>query len=88
MPRPPAGGPSHEARVRRAALACADRSLLIAPDSPIELRDRGILYQHLECFGPAIEDLERFLELAPQHETAEVIRKALSGLRGRKSTLH
>ena len=32
------------------ALACVDRILLLAPDTPRELRDRGILYQRLECY--------------------------------------
>jgi regulator of sirC expression with transglutaminase-like and TPR domain len=71
-----------------AALACADRSLLLVPDAPLELRDRGILYQHLECYGAAADDLERFLELAPDHESAAAIRKSLSALRSGRSTLH
>ena len=71
-----------------AALRCADRILLVTPDSPLELRDRGILYRELECFGAATYDLERFLELAPQHESAGVIRKSLAALRGHTSTLH
>lgn len=71
-----------------AALACADRSLLIVPDSPLELRDRGVLYQHLECVGAAIDDLERFLELAPQHESAAMIRESLSALHRRPRTIH
>ena len=71
-----------------AALACADRSLLVLPDSPLELRDRGILYQRLECFGPAADDLQRFLELAPEHESADAIRKSLEGLRAHKQTFH
>jgi regulator of sirC expression with transglutaminase-like and TPR domain len=65
-----------------------DRSLLVRPDAALEIRDRGILYQHLECFGAAADDLERFLELAPQHESATAIRKTLSALRGRSTTIH
>jgi regulator of sirC expression with transglutaminase-like and TPR domain len=71
-----------------AALACADRSLLLVPDAPLELRDRGILYQHLECYGAAADDLERFLELAPDHESAGVIRQSLAALRSRRGTIH
>ncbi len=71
-----------------AALACADRSLLLLPDSPLELRDRGLLYRKLECFGAAVDDLERFLELAPQHESAAVARDSLSAMRRHPRTIH
>lgn len=43
------------------ALRCADRIVLLLPDSPRDLRDRGILFQRLECFAAALRDLERFL---------------------------
>jgi regulator of sirC expression with transglutaminase-like and TPR domain len=71
-----------------AALACADRSLLIFPDAPLELRDRGVLYQRLECFAAAADDLRRFLALAPDHESADRVRQSLARLRTRKQTLH
>lgn len=44
------------------ALACCDRLLLIAPDDPIEWRDRGLVYRELECFRAALSDLEHYLE--------------------------
>jgi regulator of sirC expression with transglutaminase-like and TPR domain len=71
-----------------AAIACCDRILLLAPDSPLELRDRGLLHREIECFGPAADDLERFLLLAPGHETAEQIRTVLAALRERTARLH
>jgi regulator of sirC expression with transglutaminase-like and TPR domain len=71
-----------------AALACTDRSLLVFPDAPLELRDRGIVYQRLECFGAAADDLQRFLSLAPEHESADRVRQSLAGLRTRRPTLH
>jgi len=63
------------------ALRCADRIVMLQPDSPRELRDRGILYQRLECFGAAMRDLERFLALAPDDDTAPTVREALPELR-------
>lgn len=63
------------------ALRCADRIVLLQPDSPRDLRDRGILYQRLECFASALRDLERFLALAPDDETARTVRDALPELR-------
>ena len=70
------------------ALACCDRMLVLAPDAALELRDRGLLYQRLECFGPALTDLEAFLELAPDHESAHAVRAALEPLRAKASQVH
>lgn len=47
------------------ALTTLDRILLIAPDLAEELRDRGHLYERLECFGPALLDLRRYMSLNP-----------------------
>ncbi|MEZ4215625.1 MAG: transglutaminase-like domain-containing protein [Myxococcota bacterium] len=71
-----------------AALACVDRILLLAPDDALELRDRGLLYQALECFAPAIDDLERFLALAPGDASAPRVERVLAQLRERAPKLH
>jgi len=71
-----------------AALACCDRALLLDSENPLELRDRGLVHQRLECFGPAVADLERFLELAPRHESADTVRHALGPLRSRARRIH
>jgi regulator of sirC expression with transglutaminase-like and TPR domain len=65
------------------ALAAIERILLLHPDAPAELRDRGLVWQRLECFGPALRDLERFLALAPDDPTAAAVREALPPLRER-----
>ena len=52
------------------ALACVERILVLAPDAPLELRDRGLLYARLECWSAAAADLQRFLELAPERPDA------------------
>jgi len=69
------------------ALACVDRILLLAPDLPRELRDRGILYQRLECFSAALRDLERYLQLAPEDEAAPLIRETLPELQRQAAQL-
>ncbi len=66
------------------ALACCERILLVAPDTPHELRDRGLVYEKLECFGAAAADLKRFLELAPDDESAAAVRERLASLRPRQ----
>jgi regulator of sirC expression with transglutaminase-like and TPR domain len=69
-------------------LACCERILLLLPDTPLELRDRGLVYERLECFAAAAHDLERFVELAPDDESAPAIRERLRALRARPHRLH
>ncbi len=70
------------------ALDCCDRILLLAPDSPFDVRDRGLLYAQLGAFLSAADDLERFLELAPDHPLAPETRGVLERVRGRVRRLH
>jgi regulator of sirC expression with transglutaminase-like and TPR domain len=69
-------------------LACCERILLLNPDSPTELRDRGLVFEQLECFAAAAHDLERFLRSAPDDETAPAVRDRLRALRARGQRLH
>jgi regulator of sirC expression with transglutaminase-like and TPR domain len=71
-----------------AALACVDRILLLVPDAPLELRDRGLLYARLECYRAAVADLERFAELAGGARQSAAFLEALETLRGRARQLH
>ena len=43
------------------AISAIDRILLLAPDAIAERRDRGLLWLKLECFRPALADLEAYL---------------------------
>ncbi len=69
-------------------LVCCDRILMLAPDSPTELRDRGSLYQKLECFAAARTDFERFLQLAPNDPSADAVRESLVDLLQRTRQIH
>ncbi len=69
-------------------LACCERILLLTPDAPTELRDRGLVFEKLECFAAAAQDLESFLRHAPDDETAPAIRDRLRALRARPQRLH
>ena len=71
-----------------AALSCCDRILMLTPDAPQDVRDRGLLYQRLECYGAALADLERFLKLAPTDETADAIRENLITVRRQAAQIH
>ncbi len=47
------------------ALAVMHRILLVMPEAVEELRDRGIIYEKLECFRPALSDLQNYLRRRP-----------------------
>lgn len=71
-----------------AALGCCDRCLLLAPDAPTELRDRGLMYHGLDCARPALMDLERYLELDPEGEGSDAIRKLVGQLHQQVPSIH
>jgi regulator of sirC expression with transglutaminase-like and TPR domain len=70
------------------ALACCDRILLLAPDAPLEVRDRGMIYEQLDCFSAALLDLQRYLDLAPDDGMAPAVRERLAALRLKAARLH
>ena len=69
------------ARQYRKALEATELSLVITPDSPPELRHRAALNIHFGKHSRAMADLSRYLELEPQAEDAQTIRKTISELR-------
>ena len=73
------------AREFESALLCCERLLQLCPGSPEEIRDRGLVYEQLECWNAARADLEQFLALAPSHPSAKNIRARLAGV-GQKTT--
>jgi regulator of sirC expression with transglutaminase-like and TPR domain len=46
-------------------LAVLNRILVVTPDASAELRDRGLVYQRLECWQPALADLAAYVEREP-----------------------
>lgn len=62
-----------QTRKLEAALAVMHRMLLVVPESAEELRDRGMLYQQLECFRPALSDLQNYLRRRPDAPDATEI---------------
>lgn len=61
----------------RQALSAVDRILLIAPAEVHEVRDRGAIYQKLECFRAALTDFQRYLEAEPGAEDGDAIRERI-----------
>lgn len=59
------------------ALAAIERILLLFPEAPMEMRDRGLLYYHLGQLTAARQDLENYLTELPSANDRTVIHKVL-----------
>jgi regulator of sirC expression with transglutaminase-like and TPR domain len=70
------------------ALTAVDLLLVVTPDSATDVRTRGLLYDQLECFAAARDDLRRYLELAPGAPDVAEIRKRIEHLGAPAPTLH
>jgi regulator of sirC expression with transglutaminase-like and TPR domain len=70
------------------SLQCCERLLQLSPDDPEELRDRGLVYEQLECWSAARADLARFLELSPRHPSAANVRARLADVAKRTVVLN
>ncbi len=55
-------------------LQIINRTLLVTPDEPTELRDRGLVYLRLEAFRAALRDLNEYLERDPEAADADEVR--------------
>jgi regulator of sirC expression with transglutaminase-like and TPR domain len=69
-----------EARWQR-MLGVQERLVILLPHSIEEIRDRGLAYANLECFRPAVEDLETYLDARPDASDADQLRERLPTLR-------
>ncbi|HUL60823.1 MAG TPA: transglutaminase-like domain-containing protein [Anaeromyxobacteraceae bacterium] len=59
----------------------ADRLVLVSPEQPEELRDRGLVAARLGADGPAARDLAEYLVRAPEASDVEEVRGILARLR-------
>ena len=68
------------------ALGAVDRLILLKPDVPSEIRDRGLLRAQLGQLRRALEDLTAYLEACPEAPDAPAMRRHVAalqrGLRG------
>ncbi|MFP5263970.1 MAG: SirB1 family protein [Blastocatellia bacterium] len=72
----------------RRALAAIERILLINPDSPPHVRDRGLLLATLGRTTGAIAELKRYLTLAPDAPDASSIREQINTVRQSQARLN
>lgn len=70
------------------ALLVAENILALAPEVAGEVRDRGMLYDRLECFRPALADYQHYLVLDPEAQDSESIRARIIELRDAVEHLH
>jgi len=61
-------------------LEVLNRMLVVAPAASSELRDRGYLYQRLECWRPALKDLSDYVEREPEAPDLDDVRVKLMEL--------
>jgi len=59
------------------ALLCSDMLLRIDPDDAYEVRDRGFLFQQLDCFNLARSDFEFFIEQFPQDPIVGLLKRQI-----------
>jgi regulator of sirC expression with transglutaminase-like and TPR domain len=70
------------------ALRVMNRLLIVNPNHAAELRDRGLLYERMECSRAALEDLESYLKLAPAAEDIAETHAHIAELRQRAARLN
>lgn len=70
------------------ALEAVNRILELDPDSADDIRDRGLLYYHMERLEPAILDLTRYLKQMPHAEDTDTVRKILLDMHEDEPSVH
>ena len=59
------------------ALSVVERILLVAPDHPVEVRDRGAIHHRMGHQQLAVRDFQRYLQLAPKADDARAVRAVM-----------
>jgi len=65
-----------------------NRMLIVSPNASAELRDRGFLYQRLECWRPALQDLTDYLQREPEAADLDDVRASMMELSQRCARLN
>lgn len=65
------------------ALLLLETMLQIAPDSTVDLRDRAVVYEHLECIDAAIADLKTLRALVSDDEVRDALDRKIAALQNR-----
>lgn len=69
-------------------LEVLNRMLVVAPEAHGELRERGLLYQRMECYRAALKDLQDYSALEPEAPDIDDVRAKLVELSARCARLN
>lgn len=70
------------------ALKCTNIALGFVPDDPYEIRDRGFIYQQLECPQVAVNDYQYFIDQCPDDPAADLLKNQVTVLENTHVTFH
>ncbi|AMA65078.1 hypothetical protein AUT07_00524 [Candidatus Arsenophonus lipoptenae] len=70
------------------ALKVCETLLTFNPNDPYEIRDRGLIFAHLECNHVAISDLNYFIEQCPEDPVSEMIKMQIYSIKRQQIILH
>jgi regulator of sirC expression with transglutaminase-like and TPR domain len=70
------------------ALRVSQILLRYKPDDPHEMRDRGFLFQQLDCTNVAINDYEYFIKQCPDDPVARLLKQQIRVLEEHNATIH
>jgi len=59
------------------ALLCSDILLRLDPEDALEVRDRGFLFQQLECYQLACNDFTYFIEQCPEDPIVNLLKRQI-----------
>jgi regulator of sirC expression with transglutaminase-like and TPR domain len=63
------------------ALRCANMILAVEPDSPDEIRDKGIIQERLLNYEDALQYLNKYLEIAPEAPDVDFVLELIRNTR-------
>jgi regulator of sirC expression with transglutaminase-like and TPR domain len=66
-----------QAEMHERMLEVLNRALVVTPDSTSDLRDRGVVYQRLQCYRAALQDLRDYVAREPEAADADEMRVKL-----------
>jgi regulator of sirC expression with transglutaminase-like and TPR domain len=70
------------------ALQILNRVLLFNPFGADEVKERGLIYYQMECFGQALKDLESYLTRSPTAPDRLVIEECIEDLKSKVAQIH
>ena len=70
------------------ALKFCETLLILDPEDPYEIRDRGLILAHLDCNHVALSDLNYFVEHCPEDPVSEMIKIQIYSLDNLPVVLH